>query len=347
MLLRLKLRVSGLSEPSLKVRSFAQSSWKGALIVTHVNADPDAIATALLLKHVLERAGVCNVKVAFPSGPSKLSRKLLRNLGLTFEYMVEPDCETIGSVAVVDTSNYNQVGGFASIINSAETLLVLDHHIPPGDLAEKADFTVILEEPASSLIVYQVIEELKIPLSPVLATLALAGTLFDTKRFIHVSPVALKLTACMLKRGGDYLKALELLEEEIDFSEKVARLKGAIRSSVIRLGEFLVAVSEVSSHEASVARSLITLGADVSIVTCERDDECRLSIRFSRKFCEKNKLHVGRHVVSELAKRIKGSGGGHELAGGFSGRCSSSEVQRESLSIIAQAIGFRSIKYLK
>lgn len=329
------------------MRSFAQASWKGALIITHVNADPDAVATALLLKHVLERVGVYNVKVAFPDGPSKLSCKLLRNLCSTFEYMVEPSCETMSSVAVVDASNYNQVGDFAPIVNNAEMLLVLDHHIPPGDLAEKANFTVILEEPASTLIVYRVIEELKVPLSPALATLAITGTLFDTKRFIHVSPAALKLTACMLNRGGDYLKALELLEEEIDFSEKVARLKGAIRSSAIRLGEFLVVMSEVSSYEASVARSLITLGADVSIVACERDNECRLSIRFSRKFCEKTGLHVGRHVVSELAKRVKGNGGGHELAGGFNGRCSSSEVQREALSIITQAINFRSIKYLK
>lgn len=329
------------------MQSFARASRKGVLIITHVNADPDALAAALLLKHFLENAGVSNVKMAFPGGPSKLSRRLLKNLGLNFEYIVEPSCEIVDSVAIVDTSDRNRVGNFATVINNVETLFVLDHHTPPGDLAKRANLTIILEEPASTLIIYRVIEELKIPLPPALATLAIAGVLFDTRRFIHVSPAALELTACMLKRGGDYLKALELLEEETDFPEKVARLKGAVRSSVIRLGEFLVVVSEVSSYEASVARSLITLGADVSIVACKVDNECRLSIRFSRKFGEKTGLHVGRHIIPELAKRMRGSGGGHELAGGFNGKFSPSEAQRETLFTIAQAVGFRTIKYLK
>lgn len=343
----MRLKVSSLSEISLKVQSFARASRRGVLIITHVNADPDALAATLLLKHFLESVGVRNVKVAFPGGPSKLSRKLLKGLGLNFEYIVEPSCEVVGSVAIVDTSNRNQVGNFAAIINDAEMLFVLDHHTPPGDLAKRANLTIILEEPASTLIIYRAIEELKIPLPPALATLAIAGVLFDTRRFIHVSSTALELTARMLKRGGDYLKSLELLEEEIDFSEKVARLKGAVRSSVVRLGEFLVVVSEVSSYEASVARSLITLGADASIVVCKVNNECRLSIRFSRKFSEKTGLHVGRHIIPELAKRMRGSGGGHELAGGFNGKFSSSEAQREALSILAQAVGFRTIEYLK
>lgn len=328
-----------MDEPARAVLEFASSAEKGALIVTHTNADPDAVASALMLRATLLSLGVRNVQLAFPEGPSKLSRKLLDGLGLRVEYASSPDNALPASVAVVDASNCNQLGLFCPHVRQARDLLIIDHHTPPGDLAQAASHLVVRQEPATTVLVYEAIRPLGVKLKPTLLTLALAGLIFDSKRFIHVSPLALRVTSDIIERGGDYRKALTLLEEEVDFSERVARLKGVMRCGVLRVSEWLIAISEVGSFEASVARSLISLGADVAIVASERRGECRLSIRLSKALHSRAGLSVGRDIMPRLAEKLRGRGGGHDMAGGFNGKCKASEALREALNVVIEALG--------
>lgn len=321
------------------VLEFASGAKRGAVVVTHTNADPDAAASALMLRAALLSLGVREVQLAFPEGPSRLSRKLLRELKLHVEYVSTLSDTLPASVAVVDASNCNQLGPLCSHARLARNLLVMDHHVPPGDLARIASHSVVRREPATVVLVYEAVKSLGVKLDPQLLTLALAGLIFDSKRFIHVSPSALRAAAEIVEEGGVYHRALALLEEEADFSERVARLKGAMRCGVLRVGNWLIAISEVGSFEASVARSLISLGADVAIVASERQGECRLSIRLSRALHSGVGLSVGRDIMPMLTERLKGRGGGHDMAGGFNGRCRASEALREALNAVIEALG--------
>lgn len=320
--------------------SFAANARGDVLILTHVNADPDAVASAVILASLLKRLGLSRASLAFPEGPSKVSKRVLSGLKLRVRYFEEPPRQRYTSVAVVDAANSNQLGAFRRVVGGARELLLIDHHLPPGDLVQRSRYRVLAPEPATTLIVCGIAQAVGAQITGDLATLALTGILFDTRRFIHVTPHALQVTAQLIERGAaDYQKALSLLETEEDFSERVAKLKGAARCHVIRYGDFLVAVTEIGSFEASVARALLSLGADAALVASERDGECRLSIRLSRSFHLKTGLSAGGDLASALAERLNGKGGGHAQAGTFKGRCSASEALREALQILGSALG--------
>ncbi len=324
-----------------KVLSFALSAGDEALILTHANADPDAAASAVLLASLLEHLGVDRLSVGFPEGLSKASRRVLQGLNIELKYLKEPPRRRYRAVAVVDAANSVQLGAFRRVVERAKALLLIDHHTPPGDLAQRSKYSIVSSEPATALIVYGIARALGVRLDSKLATLTLAGVLFDTRRFVHATPHALRAAARLIEEGADHQLALSLLESEEDFSERVAKLKGAARCHVLRFGEYLIAISEIGSFEASVARALVSLGADAALVVSERDGECRLSIRLSRSFQAHTGLSAGKDLASALAKHLNGEGGGHDLAGTFKGRCRASEALREVLQILSEALRAR------
>lgn len=322
-----------------KIVSFASSASDEVLILTHANADPDAAASAALLASLLRRLGVGRVSYGFPEGLSKASRRVLQGLNIELKYFKEPPRRRYWAVAVVDATNSIQLGAFRKAVERAKVLLLVDHHSPPGDLVRRSKYSIVSSEPATALIIYGVARALGVRFDSKLATLALTGALFDTRRFVHATPYALRAVARLVEEGADYQLALSLLESEEDFSERAAKLKGAARCHVLRFGEHLIAITEIGSFEASVARALVSLGADAAFAASERDGECRLSIRLSRGFHTRTGLSAGRDLASALAEHFDGEGGGHDLAGTFKGRCTASEVLRKTLQILSDALG--------
>jgi nanoRNase/pAp phosphatase (c-di-AMP/oligoRNAs hydrolase) len=321
--------------------SFASSVEGDLLIITHANADPDAIAAAVLLASILERVGLDRISYAFPEGISKVSNRVLKGLNIEIRYFREPPRKAFRSIAVVDAANSVQLGAFRKIVERAGSLLLVDHHAPPGDLAQRSKYLVLSNEPAAVLVVYGAAKALRMHISGRLATLALTGVLFDSRRFIHVTPCALRAAAQLIENGADYQLALSLLEAEEDFSERVAKLKGAARCHTLRFGDYLVTITEIGSFEASVARALVSLGADAALVASEKPGECRLSIRLSRSFHLRTGLSAGRDLAAALAKSLSGEGGGHDLAGTFKGNCTTSEALRKLLQVLSDALGAR------
>ncbi|MEM2897577.1 MAG: DHH family phosphoesterase, partial [Candidatus Bathyarchaeia archaeon] len=101
--------------------------------------------------------------------------------------------------------------------------------------------------------------------------------------------------------------------------EKIARLKAAQRMQMWRLKDWLIVTSEVGSYHASVARALTMLGADVAIVGSGNKEGIKLSLRSSKEFFEKTKVHLGRDIAIPVGNFVNGMGGGHALAAGING----------------------------
>lgn len=333
-------RTSNLQAEAVRViRSFADAADEPVLVATHANADPDALASSLLLNNLLRDLGFRDVDLAFPEGPSKLSRKIMSALDIRLRYLRRPERKVYRAAAIVDATNSAQLSVFRATVEQAGTLLVIDHHTPPGELVARASYSLIREEPATTVIVCRAIEGFSTRLEGNLATLALSGILFDSRRFVRATPEALRVVARLLELGGNYELALSLLEEEAPYAERVARLKGALRCQVLNVGGYLVAVSEIGSYEAAVARALVSLGADVAIVVSERDGECRLSIRTSRSFLDKTKLSASRDIALTIARLLGGEGGGHDAAGNYKGSCTASEALRAALLALTSKLG--------
>ncbi len=290
------------------------------IIATHRNADPDAVASALILYKAAEAAG-CKACIYLPEGVSSASKKLLEELGLNLDSVECKLHEMLGgaSLVIVDSSNSTQIGVKEEAVKMAEAVVLIDHH-EPGDLVEYATAALhVPGTPSSTQLALKVLQAVGGRLNPAEATLALAGIVYDTKRFLRADRDSFAAASILIGWGGDYRKVVNVLgrgkrAEDMDFSERLARLKAAQRVVVGRFcKEYIVAVTHVGSFESSAARALIDLGADVAVVVAPRVEEARVSVRVSRRAVEVGVTAAA--LASYIAEKLGGRGGGHSEAG--------------------------------
>ncbi|MET1160629.1 MAG: DHH family phosphoesterase [Thermoprotei archaeon] len=282
------------------------------LLLTHRNADPDAVASILTLKVYLEDLKN-TVHVAFPEGLSLLSKELLNKLGLYHTIELAVISGTYDYYIVVDTNNLVQLGKYDKLINS-NRLIIIDHH-KPGELYRLAKYPIVFSNITSTseliaLILYRIWH---IPAK--YATLLISGMLYDTKHLNIVDQYTFKTLDLLINvYKGDYYVARKILRREPDLSEKIARIKGIIRARFYRANNYIVAITYVSAHESSVANALLELGTDIAFVVSNKDGITRIVSRAKKEFIEKTGLSLGSYIMPKLAEILSGSGGGHDAA---------------------------------
>lgn len=285
-------------------------------IVTHRNADLDAVGSALLLADAL--SGVASeVCVSIPEGPNKQSKRALEKLRLSY-----PECSLVYDydvVIAVDAANLVQLAEYATLYARAPSRIAVDHHLE-GSVHESATVRLVVPEASSTVevVVLMLDEEGLTPKDARVATLALAGLVSDSRRFIIAGPLTFRAALRLTEWGGDYKEALELAQpprddqgQGEDVSLRLARLKAFSRLRVGRsCHDILVAVTHIGSFESVVARSLVESGADVAVVVTERRDYFRVSVRVSRRSLDLGIMAA--QLASYLAGKFGGEGGGHE-----------------------------------
>ncbi|MGC9072056.1 MAG: DHH family phosphoesterase [Acidilobus sp.] len=279
---------------------------KRVVIATHGNADLDAVASGLLLCETLKANSVSSCCLMIPDGPNKGVRDVVAQLGIDL-----PICYSEGYevVVVVDASNWSQIRCEEECYGR---LALLDHH-EPGSLSMASSVRYVdTNSPTCTELAVEVMEAAGVrPPSP-LATLALTAILDETSLFERSSYRTFLAVVDLLAAGGDYERAVGMLrrsrsDEAADL--RIARLKAASRLRISRAcADLIVTSTYVGSYEAEVARTLVSLGADVAIAFKEN----RASIRVSKRA-------LGRGVsasdlASYLASKLGGEGGGHKGA---------------------------------
>ncbi|MCE4604690.1 MAG: DHH family phosphoesterase [Aeropyrum sp.] len=301
-----------------KLREIGESTrLKKAAVITHRNADPDAVGAALVSRELLLNLGYDSCLYS-PEGVSKLSKEILSSAGLEFK----PTCERhvrYGLALVVDAANEPQISEALDIFRGAEYRAIIDHH-GEGSLYRACD--ALLADPnagsSSELAVIAALETGAV-IPPPVASAALAGIIFDTGRFLRASMYSFKAAYELLALGGDYRLVVELgrsrpRRDRGELSLRLARLKAFSRLSVGRVcTEVLLAVTRIGSYESHVARSLVDEGADVAVAISERAQEFRASVRVSKLALDYG--ITARTVASMIAERFGGQGGGHDEAG--------------------------------
>ncbi len=307
-----------------------------ALVVTHKNPDPDAAGAAVGFAEIARAYGVY-ARIAFPEGPSKSVKKLLDELDLEVPYETRltsrpPGCKWVVSV---DTANPSQLGEFEVLLRSPETrVVVIDHHAV-GGISKHGSFNLIVSDATStSEIISYAARSLRIPLSPSVASLVYAGILVDTRWLRQTGPFTFEALSYLLDMGANTSKVFSALRasQERDLSERIALLKAASRLQLARVcKDILVVVSHVGSFEASAARALIDLGADIAVVAKDSPEGVRISIRVSPRAESYN--ITANAIASYIAGKLGGEGGGHSGAAGVLIR-----TQRLSAELVAQQL---------
>ncbi|MEM1873112.1 MAG: DHH family phosphoesterase [Acidilobaceae archaeon] len=311
-------------------------------VATHSNADPDALASLVLAARIASHFGA-RVCIAVPEGLSKASKRLVAALSLELEESCDSS-ESLDVCIVVDSSNPAQLGDKASLCLSAGKLVVFDHH-KLGELAKRADVAIVDESsPSTTELLVEACSKLGVSIESHVAELALAGILYDSRRFSIATKHSLLAAAKLLDYGCDYGKVVELLRVEKEWveelSERVAVLKALSR---LKLGkacsDILIASTSVGSHESLVAKKLVELGADVALVVVDRGESKRVSVRVSKRALARGVK--ASDVASYVASKLGGEGGGHEEVAMAHVKSSldSSEIAEEIASFLPGRIG--------
>lgn len=324
------------------------------LVLVHHNADPDSIGSAAALKIVFP-----NVDIGITGDVSRTAERLLEALRVSV--VSEPELRNYNQVVLVDTASSAQLGPYAERI---ENPIVIDHHAPTP-VWEHAKFYYCDETKSSCTeIIYEVIRiahhlgfidfsfdsggSINIEDLERVGLALLVGIVSDTANFRYATPFTFLTFANLLRQTGRQMdEILEIVEGDAidDPSRKTAHLKAAQRIVWKKVGPegVLVATSNVSSFEASAAKAIMQIGADVCLVGAQRGDEVRISARARRGVTERYDLHLGR-LMHEIATTFKCGGGGHEGSAGLNGAGSAQVILDECVRVITERIEGKSVE---
>jgi len=216
---------------------------------------------------------------------------------------------------VVDTSSPEQLGSYSQVEGD---LIIIDHHCPTNKWTARGTYFCDDSKRSCAEVVLEVIDRAGRPISKDMALALCAGILTDTGHFRFSNPASLRAFARLIEEAGVNVEdVLNLTDSPTDISERVAQMKGGQRMRFERLGDNIVAISQGSSFESSVCKSLLSLGADIAFVASQRGEEFRLSARARQDLVRKG-LHLGQ-LLGDVGEETDNDGGGHGGAAGLVG----------------------------
>jgi len=313
---------------------------KSVALILHQSADPDAVGSAGALAELLATITGCEC-VLFAESLNRSAKKVAEAFKLDFGSPEELTGHN--TLVLVDLNNIEQVGTLVEHFPSAKcTLFCIDHHVLHPDLPQLVHFLLHDDQVKSTAeLVLRLWEASGREMQPHVATLLACGLVYDTRHFAIAVNETFNHLVKLLQHGADYPQVLNLLSTPLDRSERIARLKAAQRVAVYDEFGLLIAITRISSYEASVCRSLIGLGADIAIACAAKKDEVRLSARCTTMVAQEYGLDLAHHVMEPLGEMIGGAGGGHPTAAGANGTADSDYALGLALQLLRKELKAR------
>jgi nanoRNase/pAp phosphatase (c-di-AMP/oligoRNAs hydrolase) len=328
-----------LKEKAREILELVESTDTPIVVTCHRNADPDALASAYVIRTFLRERGV-DARLIFSEGLSQPSKRVVKEiLGIEPADVEDEVPEESGLAIVVDTASPEQLGKLAEFALNVD-LIVIDHH-ESNRLAEKATVAIVdAKARATSEIIYIMLRyALGWVASRELLELLLAGIVYDTRHFVLSTARTLRVAAELIEQGASLEKVLRALQSPpMEMPERIARIKAAKRMHAIRAGDYIIVVSHVGAYESSAARALLDLGADMAIIVSEHGDEVRIIGRAKKTIVEKLGIHLGRDIMERLGSMFGGGGGGHAQAAGASVRAGFEKVYTSLLNLLVELL---------
>ena len=270
------------------------------LILTHKNADVDAVGSALALKYYLEEKNK-KVRIGCES-LNKQAKIILDNLKERIDYYHYTD--EFRNIIILDTSSIKKLGIFEKATKKAENVVVIDHHEKNVRMEKYLYYNENLS--SNSEIIYKFFPSNN---GNYLKAI-LAGIIADTGHFKYADVHTFETVLDILKKGIDLQEVLSILKEDMNRSKKIAVLKAFKRMKIYPIDNMIIATTRIGAYEAIVAKSLLEMGADIAFVASKD----RISSRAKNTVIER-----GINLAEIMQKLENGDGGGHKAAAGAEG----------------------------
>jgi nanoRNase/pAp phosphatase (c-di-AMP/oligoRNAs hydrolase) len=290
------------------------------LLLCHHNADPDAICSAYAFQGLLAKCKPnVTAEIGAGQGISRLSKHILKRLPITVN--LQPNVEKADAIILLDTNTIQQLGPLSErVAKTKAPLMVIDHHAAHPETERIAKLCITDEEASSTCeIVYNFYRQVNTKPGLNEAKALFLGITFDTRHFVLAKTSTFKTISELSDIGVNPQEELSSLTLPMDFSERVARMKACRRAKLIKIENWIIALSHVSAYQASAARALVDLGAHLAAVAGQKNEKIEISLRCTREFNQVTGIHLGRDIAKPLGEYLQGMGGGHATAAGVNG----------------------------
>jgi phosphoesterase RecJ-like protein len=290
------------------------------LLLCHHNADPDAVCSAYAFQSLLSKCRPNMVaEIGTGQGISRLSKHILKHIPIAVN--LQPDVEKADAIVLLDTNTTQQLGHLAErVANTKAPIIVIDHHAAHPQTEQISKLCITNEESSSTCeMVYNFYKQLNMKPDLNEAKALFLGITFDTRHFVLANSSTFKTISELSDIGVNPQEELLSLSLPMDFSERVARMKACRRAKLMKVGNWIIALSHVSAYQASAARALVDLGAHMAAVAGQKNEKVEISLRCTRDFNQVTGIHLGRDIAKPLGEFLQGMGGGHATAAGVNG----------------------------
>lgn len=298
-------------------------------VLTGRNGDMDTIGSAIALAASNPNLLACGLHLG------RLANRLCQELNAPFRKLGKNPGwpEKMGGIIIVDAASESQTG---LTIPEGIPKCVIDHHDTCEWVFGDKDLELRGDARATTQMVFEYLKSSSPnTLSDEVRKLLLAGLITDTGRFRHADQSALKCGAELMEGANfEYQEFVEYIQNEtISASDRGAILKGMSRCQSIESGKWNLVHTHAGIHEGKVAALIIQAGAEVALVSRNRDGETRLTARAPRSstICG---VHLGK-MMQELAEKMGGEGGGHDGAAGWTGKIDRIAAETAFINILA------------
>lgn len=277
---------------------------KNILIMTHKNPDLDGFSSALCLNKIIENYNN-NSDIILPK--NKLDKtinnsiKLLKckNIAVNFVNKIDKKYDLL---IIVDTSKKELLEN-QNVLDQIEKKVIIDHHMLENHDIDNTLFEYIDSSKSSVVeILIQYLENFHQKISPIIATIMLAGLEIDTNNFnIKTTEETHKSAAYLFKLGADNIQKQEILQQSK--SNIVKRQKFIKNSYMINKNMIMCSMDDKiydKTDLAIIADELLKFDkVQVSFVVGKiKNDTIGISAR-----------SIGKTNVEEIMKKF--GGGGH------------------------------------
>ncbi len=276
-------------------------------IASHINPDGDNLGSTLALRKSLELYGK-DVEVL---GLDTIDDYLL--FMPEIDKYKKPSRDSYDLFMILDASEYNRIGELTKVADKSTNTLVIDHHVG-GKIS--TDLNMIYDDaPATCEIIYELIDNLKLPMDKDIASLLYTGILTDTGRFLYsnVSKITFEAAGNLINLGAD----TEYIHKNLYQSKPIKVMK--FQTEIISKAEFFDKKAFAVIRKEDVEKFGVQMGDAETIVNMLRDlNEVEVSMIVKEYDNKESKISLrSKDVdVSELARKC--GGGGHIRASGFS-----------------------------
>lgn len=292
------------------------------LILSHRNPDGDTLGSAFALKRALTILG------------KKSMVRCIDEIHPKFSYLLEEldnaDIE-FDKIIAVDVADNKLLGEEFQKLYGDRVWLCIDHHMSNREYSENL---LLEDKAAAAVVIYEVICELGVKITPEIANCIYTGLATDTGCFMfsNTTPTVHRIAAEMMELGADYttinrlmfetktLSYLKLEQMAVASIESYFEGKCAIMTITRKMFEESGSSSSECDGIAGIPRKIE--GVLVGVTIRERHD---------------GTYKVSLRTVEPIdASKICGKlgGGGHNRAAGCEFDCSLDEVKRTLLEII-------------